>query len=232
MRLASWVRDFTSSFRNTFPKWYSTVLGLMNSCAAISRLVCPCATRREIWASCGVSWSRRVRHPCHGHVRPSPAARSGPARRTLPCRNPEEVVCDPQLFARVEPATFASQPLAVEQPSASEVHSEPRRLETVDRLPVELLGIVPARQQSPRPRFDAERPRRAARAARRGQDLQRLFGAVIPTRAGRPPRSTRPTRSSRTRARVDPRSPARPPPGHRRIAPDRCGGGRSPTARP
>ena len=31
MRLASCVRDFTSSFRNTLPKWYSTVLGLMNS---------------------------------------------------------------------------------------------------------------------------------------------------------------------------------------------------------
>ena len=31
MRLASCVRDFTSSFRNTLPKWYSTVLGLMKS---------------------------------------------------------------------------------------------------------------------------------------------------------------------------------------------------------
>jgi hypothetical protein len=31
MRLASCVRDFTLSFRNTLPRWYSTVLGLMNS---------------------------------------------------------------------------------------------------------------------------------------------------------------------------------------------------------
>jgi hypothetical protein len=31
MRLASCARDFTSSFRNTFRRWYSTVLGLMNS---------------------------------------------------------------------------------------------------------------------------------------------------------------------------------------------------------
>ena len=48
IRLASCVRDFTSSLRNTLPKWYSTVLPLMKSCAAISRLVFPCATRREI----------------------------------------------------------------------------------------------------------------------------------------------------------------------------------------
>ena len=43
MRLASCVRDFTSSFRNAFRRWYSTVLGLMNSCAAISRFVFPSA---------------------------------------------------------------------------------------------------------------------------------------------------------------------------------------------
>jgi len=55
MRLASRVRDFTSSFRNAFRRWYSTVLVLMNSCAAISRFVFPCAARREICASCGVS---------------------------------------------------------------------------------------------------------------------------------------------------------------------------------
>jgi len=30
MRLASWVRDFTSSFLKTFPKWYCTVRALMN----------------------------------------------------------------------------------------------------------------------------------------------------------------------------------------------------------
>src|SRR4029450_1111868 len=47
MRLASCVRDLTSSFRNAFRRWYSTVLGLMNSCAAISRFVVPCAARRE-----------------------------------------------------------------------------------------------------------------------------------------------------------------------------------------
>ena len=33
------------------------MLGLMNSWAAISRLVSPYAARREICSSCGVSWS-------------------------------------------------------------------------------------------------------------------------------------------------------------------------------
>ena len=54
---ASCVRDFTSSLRNALCRWYSTVLGLMNSWAAISRLVCPFAARRAIWVSWGVSWS-------------------------------------------------------------------------------------------------------------------------------------------------------------------------------
>ena len=31
MRCASWVRVFTLSFRNALRRWYSTVLGLMNS---------------------------------------------------------------------------------------------------------------------------------------------------------------------------------------------------------
>jgi hypothetical protein len=52
---ASCVRDVTSSFRNALRRWYSTVLGLMKRCAAISRFVLPSAARREIWASCAVS---------------------------------------------------------------------------------------------------------------------------------------------------------------------------------
>ena len=58
-----------------------------------------------------------------------------PARRSFHTGVGEEVVCDPQLFARVEPTAFASQPLAVKQPSASEVHPEPCRLEAVDPTP-------------------------------------------------------------------------------------------------
>jgi hypothetical protein len=38
-RFASCVRDLMSSLRNALRRWYSTVLALMNSRAAISRLV-------------------------------------------------------------------------------------------------------------------------------------------------------------------------------------------------
>jgi hypothetical protein len=44
-------REDTPSFRNTFPRWYSTVFELMNSCAAISRLVMRSAASLAIWAS-------------------------------------------------------------------------------------------------------------------------------------------------------------------------------------
>ena len=43
-RFASWMRELTSSLRNTFRRWYSTVLLLINSWAAISGLLAPCAT--------------------------------------------------------------------------------------------------------------------------------------------------------------------------------------------
>ena len=52
-RWASWVRDVTPSFRNTLRRWYSTVLGVTNSWAAISRFACPRLTRAAICASWG-----------------------------------------------------------------------------------------------------------------------------------------------------------------------------------
>jgi hypothetical protein len=42
--LASWVREVMPSFLNTLPRWYSTVPGLMNSCAPISLFVKPSDT--------------------------------------------------------------------------------------------------------------------------------------------------------------------------------------------
>ena len=57
LRCASCVRDFTSSFRNALCRWYSTVLGLMKSRAAISLLDLPSAALRATCNSCGVSWS-------------------------------------------------------------------------------------------------------------------------------------------------------------------------------
>jgi hypothetical protein len=45
---ASWVRELTPSLRNTLRRWYSTVLGLTNSWAAISREMKP--RRRQGWS--------------------------------------------------------------------------------------------------------------------------------------------------------------------------------------
>jgi transposase InsO family protein len=44
-RLPSWLRDFTPSLRNALTRWYSTVLSLTKSWAAISLFVFPCAAR-------------------------------------------------------------------------------------------------------------------------------------------------------------------------------------------
>ena len=104
------------------------MLGLMNSCAAISRLVCPCAARREICASCGVSWSSVSHGPFAGAL----AGRLQLDPRALGERlHPEvgeEVVGDPQLLARVKASALASQPLAVEQMRPREVQTKARRL--------------------------------------------------------------------------------------------------------
>src|SRR6185503_20572652 len=63
IRFASCVRDFTPSLRNTLRRWYSTVLGLMKSCEAISRFVRPSATRRAICASRGGDVGEGVHRP-------------------------------------------------------------------------------------------------------------------------------------------------------------------------
>ena len=52
--MASWVREVTPSFTKTFRRWYSTVLVVMKSWAAISWFRSPAAASRAIWASCGV----------------------------------------------------------------------------------------------------------------------------------------------------------------------------------
>jgi len=54
-RCTSCVRDVTPSLRNVFRRWYSTLLGLMHSWAAMSRFVIPRAARRATCASCAVS---------------------------------------------------------------------------------------------------------------------------------------------------------------------------------
>ena len=91
------MRDFTSSLRNALRRWYSTVLGLMNSCAAISRLVCPCAARRETCASCGVSWSSVSHGPFAGALAGRLQLDPGALGERLHPEVGEELVGDSQL---------------------------------------------------------------------------------------------------------------------------------------
>ena len=109
-----------SSFVNTLRRWYSTVRGLMNSCAPISGFECPSRASRAICASCGVSPSRvsavRLRTV-------SPVASSSRSARSANASGPcdEQLVGGAQLLARVDAAALAPQPLAVDQVGAGEL---------------------------------------------------------------------------------------------------------------
>ncbi len=202
------------------PKWYSTVLGLMKSCAAISRLVFPCATRRGDLCLLGGELVEGIRWCVPGRVLPSLEVRCGPARRTPPSRTPRRT--------RVRSATVRARrgdgvPVAATRRRAVERGRGPPVVASArdDRSPHDgVLGIVPASEQSPRTGLNAKGPRRATRARRCGR-VERASAARSSNRCGSPPRSTRPKRSSRTTTRVEQRSPAQQPRRPRRIAPDR-----------
>ena len=176
-RFASCVRDFTSSLRNTLRRWYSTVLGLMNSCAAISRFVFPCAdqarnlrllrrqlTERVDGASARMLAGRFQLDACALGERLHPEVG-------------EEVVRRPQLRARIEAPALTSQPLTVEEVGTSEIDGHPGSTESIDRLDVERLGSLIVDEERLRARGDPEGPVRSAhpghlretRASIRGQ---------------------------------------------------------------
>ena len=54
----------------------------------------------------------------------------------------QELVRDPELFARIHAAALASQPLAVEQVGPGELGPHPRVAEPLDRLTVETIRSV------------------------------------------------------------------------------------------
>src|SRR2546423_15315300 len=51
----SWLRDLMSSLVKTLCRWYSTVLGLMNSCGPISGFERPSLASRAVWGSLAVA---------------------------------------------------------------------------------------------------------------------------------------------------------------------------------
>src|SRR6266480_4774333 len=68
---------------------------------------------------------------------------------------------DSQLLSRVEAATFAAQPLAVQKLCPGELDSKTRARELLDRLAVEAVGVVALAQECARTRLDSARPRRS-----------------------------------------------------------------------
>src|ERR1700730_2050422 len=74
----------------------------------------------------------------------------------------EEVVRRPQLTACIKASALTSQPLAVEQVSASEIDGSPRSTESVECFEIKLLGPLIFRQERLGARRDPEGPVRPA----------------------------------------------------------------------
>src|SRR3954447_19021904 len=66
-----------------------------------------------------------------------------------------------QLLARVEPAALPTQPFAVQEVSAGELHPDASPGEPLYRLAIEPLGGLAIAKERPRARLDAERPVRS-----------------------------------------------------------------------
>jgi hypothetical protein len=67
----------------------------------------------------------------------------------------EHLVGGAQVLTRVHPAVLATQPLAVHEVRAGELHAHPRPGKALDRLTVELLRGVALAQERSRARLDA-----------------------------------------------------------------------------
>jgi hypothetical protein len=80
-----------------------------------------------------------------------------------------------QELARVGAAVLPAQPFAVEQLAARELDRRAAACEPLDRLAVERL-VFP--QQGTAPRFDPERPLRAARPGAFAQAIERVRGVI------------------------------------------------------
>src|SRR5690348_9918816 len=77
----------------------------------------------------------------------------------------EHLVCDPQLFARVQATTLAAEPLAVKEVRTGTIDRDARAAESLDRLGVEVIGALVIDQQCVRASRDSQSPISPARPA-------------------------------------------------------------------
>ena len=82
----------------------------------------------------------------------------GPLGERLDAHRVQHLVGRAQLLARVDAAALASQPLAVEQMAAGELHADAGTAEAIDRLVVQAFRRLALAQQGTDPGLDPERP--------------------------------------------------------------------------
>ena len=178
------MRELISSFVNTLCRWYSTVRGLMNSCAPISGFEWP---SRASSSDLGLLRGELIACVCCAFAHRLAGGRQLAARtlgKSLGSHVAEHLVGAPQLLARIHPSVLAAQPLAVEQVGASELEADAGAAKPLDRLTVEVLGGLAVAEQRSGARLDAQRPVGAAGACRLREPLQGVVGALSPSAAG------------------------------------------------
>jgi hypothetical protein len=135
------VRDVTLSFRNTFFRWYSTVLALRKSWAAISLFEAPSVASAATRASWGVR-SRLAPGGAAAGVRPGRLEfGAGPFGEALGTHSKEHLVGDPEVVAGVASTLGSPQPLPEDQMGAGQVHERRSLCEVVDGVQVRGVGI-------------------------------------------------------------------------------------------
>ena len=110
---------------------------------------------------------------------------AGSFREGLHTEVAEETMREAQLFARVDVATSAAQPLAVHQVSPRAVELQPRRSQKIDGGAIPALGVVALARQPPQSRRDRSRPGSAARGGRDLETLERRDCGVDASAAAR-----------------------------------------------
>src|SRR4051794_35574665 len=153
------------SLVKTLRRWYATVCRLMNSRAPISAFERPSQARRDL----GLLGGQLVAG-LDGAFADMLAGRQelalGPSGERLGPHAREHLERGAQLFAGVEPAALAPQPLAVEQVGAGELHADARACEPFDRLAIEAVGLVAFVEERAAAGVDPECPVGAAGAGR------------------------------------------------------------------
>src|SRR3954465_12277244 len=98
-----------------------------------------------------------------------------------------------QLLPRVEPAALPTQPFAVQEVSAGELHPDASPGEPLDRLAIEPLGGLAIANERPRAPLDAERPVRSTGSSVGREPPQGVGSRLHPPPAKRGPHQPRPS---------------------------------------